>query len=245
MGASFRTPVVGLRHVRGPAVDWRLRGGVAGPWHGGARHGPDLTTQCAAGGSATARNDPRALALCTNGYRNQTRNLGHRPQHRHPRGAPHRDHGACVYGPLDGRNGLYAGIMLQETQRTSWQLIWREEMAERFTSVSKTVIDQKQLSQPAVKQAYIPENIETAPSELTPIQPEAGLAEANHTTEKQIAPKKSGIAMIRIFEIVGAVVGAGLLILSVRLDDMRQRSKQRRSGEANRAHLSDREEIAG
>jgi hypothetical protein len=51
--------------------------------------------------------------------------------------------------------------------------------------------------------------------------------------------------MIRIFEIVGAVVGAGLLILSVRLDDMRQRSKQRRSGEANGAHLSDREEIAG
>jgi hypothetical protein len=54
-----------------------------------------------------------------------------------------------------------------------------------------------------------------------------------------------GTAMIRIFEIVGAVVGAGLLILSVRLDDMRQRSKQRRSGEANGAHLSDPEEIAG
>jgi hypothetical protein len=54
---------------------------------------------------------------------------------------------------------------------------------------------------------------------------------------------RRGIAMIRIFEIVGAVVGAGLLILSVRLDDMRQRSKQRRSGEANGAHPSDREEI--
>jgi hypothetical protein len=50
--------------------------------------------------------------------------------------------------------------------------------------------------------------------------------------------------MIRIFEIAGAVVGAGLLILSVRLDDMRQRSKQRRSGEANGADPSDREEIA-
>jgi hypothetical protein len=51
--------------------------------------------------------------------------------------------------------------------------------------------------------------------------------------------------MIGFFEIVGAVVGAGLLMLSLRLDDMRQRSKQRRSGEANGAHPSDPEEITG
>ena len=45
--------------------------------------------------------------------------------------------------------------------------------------------------------------------------------------------------MIKIFEIIGAVVGAGLLILSVRFDDMRERSRQRRSVEANGAHLSE------
>jgi hypothetical protein len=47
--------------------------------------------------------------------------------------------------------------------------------------------------------------------------------------------------MIRIFELVGAVVGAGLLILSVRFEDMRERSKRRHSRGANGVHLSDRD----
>jgi hypothetical protein len=34
-----------------------------------------------------------------------------------------------------------ARVVLEETQRTSWQHIWIEEMADRFASVSKTAAE--------------------------------------------------------------------------------------------------------
>jgi hypothetical protein len=43
--------------------------------------------------------------------------------------------------------------------------------------------------------------------------------------------------MGRIFEIVGAAIGACLLILSVRVDDWRDRSRQRRSKRADESGL--------
>lgn len=63
-----------------------------------------------------ARNDPHVLALAIHGQRNQTRNLGHRPQYGDPRGAIGRDHRSCIYGPV-GRAGIFSGARLCVTSQ--------------------------------------------------------------------------------------------------------------------------------
>jgi hypothetical protein len=54
--------------------------------------------------------------------------------------------------------------VLQETQRLSWQLIWREEMSGRFASSSKPDIEQDPESATTEKTIEASDKVESAPA---------------------------------------------------------------------------------
>ena len=62
-----------------------------------------------------------------------------------------------------GKDASLARAVLEDTQRTSWQLIWREEMEPRLTSASKISLQSPNREKSPSK----PESAPEAPTETT------------------------------------------------------------------------------